>query len=291
MSNHDQLYRYLFENLSVRGELVTVNHTLQQILANHQYPPAVKQLLGELLVTTSLLTATLKFTGEITVQLQGDGPLKLAVIHSNHQQEMRGIARLAGEIPDDSTLATMLGNGIMVITITPTQGERYQGIVALEGDTLTACLEAYFMQSEQLATRLFIRTGAYHDIAAGILLQILPTQDNHSDDLEHLAQLTATISAKELFSLSATEILYRLYHQEVVTLYPPLEVSFYCPCSRERSANALMAIPPEELTALLAQEGHIEIHCDYCGNRYLFNPEHIYQLINPRNPSDEEYLH
>ncbi|WP_016679298.1 Hsp33 family molecular chaperone HslO, partial [Yersinia pestis] len=160
MSNHDQLHRYLFANHAVRGELVSVNETYQQVLANHDYPPAVQKLLGEMLVATSLLTATLKFDGDITVQLQGgDGPLTLAVINGNNRQEMRGVARVKGEISDDSTLQEMVGNGYLVITITPAQGERYQGVVALEGETIAACLENYFMQSEQLPTRLFIRTG------------------------------------------------------------------------------------------------------------------------------------
>jgi molecular chaperone Hsp33 len=120
MSNHDQLHRYLFENYAVRGELVTVSETYQQVLNNHDYPAPVKKLLGELLVATSLLTATLKFDGDITVQLQGDGPLKLAVINGNNRQEMRGVARVQSEIADDSTLHQLIGNGVMVITIAPT---------------------------------------------------------------------------------------------------------------------------------------------------------------------------
>ncbi len=130
MSNHDQLHRYLFENYAVRGELVTVSETYQQILNNHDYPAPVQKLLGELLVATSLLTATLKFDGDITVQLQGDGPLKLAVINGNNRQEMRGVARTQAPIADDSTLHQMIGNGVMVITISPTEGERYQALSA-----------------------------------------------------------------------------------------------------------------------------------------------------------------
>lgn len=159
MPQHDQLHRYLFENFAVRGELVTVSETLQQILENHTYPQPVKNVLAELLVATSLLTATLKFAGDITVQLQGDGPLSLAVINGNNNQQMRGVARMQGDIPEGADLKTLVGNGYPVITITPEEGERYQGVVGLEGDTLAACLEDYFMRSEQLPTRLFIRTG------------------------------------------------------------------------------------------------------------------------------------
>ncbi len=117
MSAQDQLHRYLFENAAVRGELVNVSDTWRETVKNHDYPAPVKTLLGEMLVATSLLTATLKFDGEITVQLQGDGPLSLAVINGNNNQELRGVARIKGDIPDDSTLKSMVGNGYLVITI------------------------------------------------------------------------------------------------------------------------------------------------------------------------------
>lgn len=228
MTQHDQLHRYLFENYAVRGELVTVSETLEQILANHTYPQPVKTVLAELLVATSLLTATLKFAGDITVQLQGDGPLQLAVINGNNQQQLRGVARVQGEIADDADLKTMVGNGYLVITISPEEGERYQGVVGLEGDTLAACLEDYFQRSEQLPTRLIIRTGDHEGqpMAGGMLLQVMPAQDAQTADFEHLATLTETIKAEELFTLPANDVLWRLYHEEEVTVYDPQSVEF-----------------------------------------------------------------
>lgn len=287
MSNHDQLHRYLFENYSVRGELVTVSETYQQILTNHAYPLPVQHLLGELLVATSLLTATLKFDGDITVQLQGDGPLKLAVINGNNRQEMRGVARVVGDIAADSTLHQMLGKGIMVITISPAEGERYQGIVSLDGATLAECLEGYFHQSEQLPTRLFIRTGEAEGkpIASGILLQVLPTQEGNLDEFDHLVQLTATIKNNELFNLPAHEVLYRLYHQEEVTVYEPQTVTFHCTCSRQRCADALMTLPATEISEMLDQDGNIDMHCDYCGNHYLFDAVDIASVYQGNNES------
>lgn len=112
MPQHDQLHRYLFENFAVRGELVTVSETLQQILENHTYPQPVKTVLSELLVATSLLTATLKFAGDITVQLQGDGPLSLAVINGNNNQQMRGVARVQGDVPENADLKTWSATAI-----------------------------------------------------------------------------------------------------------------------------------------------------------------------------------
>ncbi|MCI4031529.1 Hsp33 family molecular chaperone HslO [Dickeya dianthicola] len=290
MPNHDQLHRYLFENHAVRGELVTVSDTFQQMLANHDYPVPVKNLLGEMLVATSLLTATLKFSGDITVQLQGDGPLKLAVINGNHQQQMRGVARLQGDIAADSSLHDMIGNGYLVITITPTEGERYQGVVGLDGDNVAACLENYFQQSEQLPTRLFIRTGEHNDrqCAAGMLLQVLPAQHGNREDFDHLTQLTATVKGEELFGLPADEVLYRLYHQENVTLYEPQPVAFRCHCSRERCADALMALSVDEVSDILAQDGQIDMHCDYCGSHYLFSAQDIAEI---RQSNDSPTLH
>lgn len=290
MAQHDQLHRYLFENYAVRGELVTVSGSLQHILENHDYPQPVKMILGELLVATSLLTATLKFAGDITVQLQGDGPMSLAVINGNNRQEMRGVARVQGEVPEDADLKTLIGNGYLVITIAPEEGERYQGVVGLEGDTLAECLEDYFMRSEQLPTRLFIRTGVVDGKAAagGMLLQVLPAQDTQANDFEHLATLTDTIKLEELTTLPANDVLWRLYHEEEVTLYDPQDVVFKCTCSRERCAGALRTLPDEEIDSILAEEGEIDMHCDYCGNHYLFNSMDIAEIRNNASPADPQ---
>ncbi|WP_034460299.1 Hsp33 family molecular chaperone HslO [Buttiauxella noackiae] len=290
MAQHDQLHRYLFENFAVRGELVTVSDTWQQIMQNHDYPAPVKTILGELLVATSLLTATLKFDGDITVQLQGDGPMTLAVINGNNNQQMRGVARFKGHIPADADLKTLVGNGYLVITITPAQGERYQGVVGLEGDTLAACLEDYFLRSEQLPTRLFIRTGDVEGrpAAGGMLLQVLPAQDAQADDFNHLAALTETIKAEELLTLPANDVLWRLYHEEEVTLYDPQNVEFKCTCSRERCADALRTLPDEEVNSIIAEEGEIDMNCDYCGNHYVFNAMDIAEIRNNASPADPQ---
>lgn len=290
MSQQDQMHRYLFENHAVRGELVTVSQTWQEIIEGHDYPQPVQQVLGELLVATSLLTATLKFDGDITVQLQGDGPLNMAVINGNNLQEMRGVARMQGEIADGSSLKEMVGNGYLVITISPKEGERYQGVVGLEGDTLAACLEDYFMRSEQLPTRLFIRTGEAESQAgaAGILLQVLPAQDASLDEFNHLATLTETIKTEELLGLPANDVLWRLYHQEEVTLFEPQNVSFKCTCSRERCGDVLRTLPDEEVDQILQEDGNIDMHCDYCGNHYVYDAVDIAAIRNDSATGDQQ---
>ncbi|WP_368226822.1 Hsp33 family molecular chaperone HslO [Aeromonas sp. R1-1] len=294
MSNQDLLYRYLFEEYEVRGELVQLDHTYRHVVEAQNYPVQVQKLLGELLVATSLLTATLKFEGSITVQLQGDGPVRLAVINGDNNQQLRGVARYEGELPSDGKLQSLIGNGQLIITITPEQGERYQGIIALDADTLAGCLEHYFARSEQLATKLWIRTG-YHEgapRAAGIMLQELPAQsEDHSNDFDHLTQLTSTIKDEELFGLQAEEILYRLYHQDKVRVFDPQAVEFRCTCSRERCEGALLQIEKEEVMEMVQELGKIDMHCDYCCAQYQFNGIDVETLFSRAPGNDANQLH
>lgn len=279
--DNDKLYRYLFQNRAVRGEWIRLNQTFNDTLNTHQYPKAVQNLLGEMMVATSLLTATLKFNGNITVQIQGDGALKLALVNGSDKQQIRALARLNGEINDEMTLQQMVGNGVLVITIAPTEGERYQGVIALDKPTVTECLEDYFVRSEQLQTQLVIRTGEFDGqaIAAGMLLQIMPDGSGSPQDFEHLATLTATLKDEEIFGLTAEELLYRLYHEETVEIYAPQEVQFHCGCSAERSGAALMLVPDDEIAEMLAEhKGSIDIQCECCGTHYFFNQESIQKL-------------
>lgn len=274
------LNRYLFEDLSVRGELVQLDEAYQRIISSKEYPAALQKLLGELLVSTTLLTATLKFEGSITIQLQGDGPVSLAVINGDHDQKIRGVARWEGDIADDATLHEMMGKGYLVITIEPKKGERYQGVVGLEGETLADVIEGYFANSEQLKTRLWIRTGEHEGKkhAAGMMIQVIPDGTGTPEDFEHLEQLTATVKNEELFTLPANELLYRLYNQDSVRLYEPQPVEFHCGCSRERSGAAIITVDKTEIYDILAEEGTISLHCDYCGTSYTFDEPEITEL-------------
>ena len=278
MPVHDQLHRFIFNNAEVRGELVNVSQTLQDILRGHDYPQPVQALLGELLVATSLMTATLKFEGDITVQLQGDGPLSMAVVNGNNHQQLRGVARMRGDITDGATLKEMAGNGYLIITITPAKGERYQGVVGLEGETIAECLEDYFARSEQLLTRLIIRQDAQG--AGGILLQVLPSHGAGNEEFEHLVTLADTIKAEELTSLSATDVLWRLYHQEEVSVFDPVTVEFKCTCSRERCGDVLKTVAANEIDEILAEDGKIDMHCDYCGAHYIYDAVDVENIRN-----------
>ena len=279
--DNDKLYRYLFQNRAVRGEWVRLNDTFTETLNTHQYPKAVQNLLGEMLVATSLLTAIMKFEGTITVQIQGDGPLKLAVVNGNEQQQLRALARTQAEISDNATLSEMIGNGVLVISIMPNDGERYQGVIALDKPTIRECLEDYFIRSEQLQTHLVIRTGEYEGkaVAGGLLLQIMPDGTGTPEDFEHLMTLVETVKDEELFGLEAEELLFRLYHEEHVEVYPPQDTKFHCGCSRERSGNAILLLPMEEIDEMLAEKnGVIDMQCECCGTQYFFDKNAIMQF-------------
>ncbi|MBH0022341.1 Hsp33 family molecular chaperone HslO [Pseudoalteromonas sp. SWXJ133] len=278
----DLLHRYLFNELDVRGELVQIESAYNEMIADHNYPDPVKALLGELLVATCLLTATLKFEGEIAVQLQGDGPVKYAVINGDDKQNMRGIARLQSEITG-TTVKELIGQGYMVITITPSKGERYQGIVPLEHDTLSECIESYFEQSEQLKTRLWFATDTTEGSAkaCGLFLQVLPVDKQKSiEDFAHLEALSNTIKDEELLHLDANTVLTRLYHEDNPRVFEPQAIKFKCGCSRDKTITALVNIGQEELLKDVAEKGSVNINCHYCLKEYVFNEQDIKSIFN-----------
>ena len=278
----DLLHRYLFNELDVRGELVQIESAYNEMIADHNYPDPVKALLGELLVATCLLTATLKFEGEIAVQLQGDGPVKYAVINGDDKQNMRGIARLQSEIAG-TTVKELIGQGYMVITITPEKGERYQGIVPLEHDTLSECIESYFEQSEQLKTRLWFATDTTEGSAkaCGLFLQVLPVDKQKSiEDFAHLEALSNTIKDEELLHLDANTVLTRLYHEDNPRVFEPQAIKFKCGCSRDKTITALVNIGQEELLKDVTEKGSVNINCHYCLKEYVFNEQDIKSIFN-----------
>tara|TARA_R110002124_G_scaffold134049_3_gene296676 strand:+ start:346 stop:1203 length:858 start_codon:yes stop_codon:yes gene_type:complete len=278
----DILNRYLFDNLHARGELVNLSQTFQEIVAPHNYPSGVKNLLGELVAATCLLTATLKFEGEIAVQLQGDGPIGYMAVNGNNLQEMRGIARMTSET-NATVLKDLIGKGNMVITIRPKNGEPYQGVVALEEETLAQCLAHYFEVSEQIPTKIWLFTDESTSQIAGTLIQLLPDAGDKAQqqaDFEHLCQLTNTIKSDEIFSVDSQELLYRLYHQEEVRLFEPQAISYKCSCSEEKCLNAISQIEPSELDNIIVEQGSVSMTCDYCLTTYQFMRPQLEQFIN-----------
>ncbi|WP_286787087.1 MULTISPECIES: Hsp33 family molecular chaperone HslO [unclassified Pseudomonas] len=284
MTPFDYTQRFLFENTDVRGELALLERSYVEVLAKHPYPEPVAQLLGEMLAAAALLCGTLKFDGLLVLQARSSGAIPLLMVECSSAREVRGIARYnADDIAPDATLKDLMPEGILAITVDPTNGQRYQGIVPLEGQTLAECLSGYFATSEQLPTRFWLNADGRR--ARGLLLQQLPA-DKHKDkesrdaSWEHLTTLGNTLTAEELLGLPNETVLHRLYHEETVRVFDPQIVEFHCGCSRERSANALVSVGQEDVELLLQEQGgQIEIDCQFCNQRYLFDAADVAQIF------------
>lgn len=292
MSNQqtDQIHRFVLENCNIRGELVTLQHSYAQATDHQQLAMEHKTLLGQFLVSASLLAETLKFTGILTVQARGDGPLPLIMAEATDARTLRGIAKPKPEMARlPSTLAEAVGNGVLTLTVDPKQGQRYQGIVPLEKESLAECLTDYFAQSEQLPTRLWLFADS--DRAAGLLLQALPNTGGstdqkqvHADAWETAEALAQTITADELLNLDPGEVLTRLFNEFDVRLFGPHPVGFACSCSAERSLNALSALGRDDAHALLAERDIIDVDCEFCGAKYQFGQADLDALFGAAGP-------
>ncbi|SEL07667.1 Hsp33 family molecular chaperone HslO [Halomonas daqiaonensis] len=279
----DQIQRFLFDDTNVRGELVTLERAYGEVLERHDYPPAVNHLLGELLAAVALLTDTVKLDGTLSIEVRGQGALALLMAESNPGGELRAIARLAEDaaIPGaDTSFRDLVGEGKIMITLDPTDGHRYQGIVALEHDSLAGCLAAYFAQSEQLPTRLWLAADGRR--AGGLLLQRLPDESRHQDvdAWDRTVHLADTVKDEELLGLEPLEVLRRLYHEETVRVFDPKALRFGCTCSRERIASALMTLGEQELREVLVEQGGIDTQCHFCHTRYHFTVAEVEAMLD-----------
>lgn len=298
MSTHkfDQLHRFIFGEAHIRGELVQLNESLKTLLEAQKYPACLQHLLGEMMLATSLLTATLKFEGEISLQIQSEGQLKYAVVTGSHEQQLRGIARWEDNLENESFEELVGKKGMLAITIMPKKGQQYQGIVALNKPSLSECLKEYFEQSEQLATEIVLHTQIDDNnvLAAGLLLQTIPQSDashqQQNEAFEHIGLLTKTITSKEIIELPVAEILHRLYHQEDLRMFDAVDVSFSCTCSRERISQALASISRDELQDILQEKGSISTNCQYCFAEYQFTEDDVKNMFGD-NTHDKGQLH
>ncbi|MDE2090649.1 MAG: Hsp33 family molecular chaperone HslO [Gammaproteobacteria bacterium] len=289
MPENDSLRRFIFEKLPVQGRHVHLDASWRAVLERQEYPSPVRALLGEAMAAMTLLSATLKFDGVITLQLRGNGPVHLLVVQCTSRLSLRGLARWHGELPD-SNFQQLLGDGRLAITIEPANGERYQGIVPLEGETLAACLECYFQRSEQLPTRLWLT--ADKESAAGMLLQVIPERERNLDAWQHVTVLAETITSKELETLPAQELLQRLYHEEDVMLFEATPVAFRCQCSRERIETTLRSLGADEMHSILREQGKVHVDCEFCGRRYEFDEVDIAALLStPQSMPVSEVRH
>ena len=284
----DLRQRFYIEDCPVRGEVVHLEQTLQTILAQRDYMPAVQSLLGEMLSATALLASTLKIRGRISLQIQANGTFKWAMAECNHLGELRASADYEEDprffqAENSSTVLKSLVNPVLFINIEPEFGERYQGIVALEQDSLAGCLMQYYDLSAQIPTKIVLASSA--ERAGGLLIQLLPRnseeeQQRVDEDLwPRLTLLTETLKPQELTDLTASEILYRLYNEEDVRLLEVEQLKFGCTCSKERCATALEQIGIDAVRETLEFQNPITMDCQFCSTRYSFTAEEALGLF------------
>mgnify|MGYP000361914873 CR=1 FL=1 len=283
MKEQDCLRRFLFEELGVRGEWVRLNASWQKSKQHQQLNAVVQEQLGQILAASVLLSATIKYQGSIILQAQGSGDLKTLVAQATHDRKIRGLARNNAEVADGS-LNEMMGEGQLVITVEPEQGEPYQGITSLKGNELADVITNYFLQSEQLETRVWL--FANESYAAGLFIQELPAQDNYQADWERIVTLANTVTKEEMLSLDCEEMLYRLFNEEKVRLFTEEPVVFECTCSRQKVEKTLFSLGRKELETILQERNNIEVNCEFCGGKQIFDKIDVENILSadPVNP-------
>ena len=304
-----ELHKFLFEGLPVRGMLVRLTDDWREVLRRREtlgaFPPAVRELLGQMSAAGVLMQSNIKFDGALVMQIQGDGPVKLAVVEAQPDLRFRATAKVVGEVPADAQLAAMVnvnGQGRCAITLDPADKQpgqqAYQGVVALHGDQreplqrVSEVLEHYMLQSEQLDTKLIL--AANDDMAAGLLIQRLPVEgegnlgSRNEDEIgineafNRISHLAATLTKEELLTLDADTILRRLFWEERVLRFEPLHPRFACSCSRERVGAMLKSLGREEIDSILAERGtNVEVGCEFCGLQYHFDRVDVGGLFTP----------
>jgi molecular chaperone Hsp33 len=306
-----ELHKFIFEGMPVRGMLVRLTDAWQDILtrraANTQtgpYPAPVRQLLGEMAAAGVLMQGNIKFNGALILQIFGDGPVKVGVVEVQPDFSLRATCTQVGEVAEGATLSQMVNlhnQGRCAITLDPKDrmpGQQpYQGVVPLFGDqgekleNLSEVLEHYMLQSEQLDTVLVL--AADDKVASGLLIQRLPVEGEgnlagksdsvareavlgESEDFSRIAILAKSLKREELLTLDAETILHRLFWEEPLARFEPLlgeaGPRFACSCSRERVGQMIRSLGTTEVESILAEQGQVEVGCDFCGAQYRFDP-------------------
>lgn len=251
------------------------------MLDRRDYPQPLRQLLGELMAASALLAATVKFEGSLVMQMQGEGPVKLVVVECTQEHTMRATAKWDGEV-HTAPLSELLGEGRFVITIVPGEGKQtYQGIVALDGDTVAEVLAHCMANSEQLDTRFWLAVDEHR--AAGMLLQKMPesaARHVRGDEAwERALALSDTLTPAELLELPAENVVRRLFHLDLVRAFEATPVSFRCGCSRGKVSGMVRMLGMNEVRSIVTERGAIEVSCEFCNRRYEFDTVDAEQLF------------
>lgn len=284
----DTLVPFMLEGGQVRGRIVRLGNVAEKVLGQYEYPPAVASMLGELLLSAAMLSANLKHEGIFTLQVRGHGVVPLVVVDAVHGGALRGFADVpeaayaAIDALENPTPRALLGEGAyLAITFDPGEGgERYQGIVALEGDSIADALMAYFSHSQQLAVGIQLCVSPPPDYrAAGLMIERMPdVGDSETADeaWRYATAIAATVSAEELLApmLNIQDFLYRLFHEVGVWVYDPHTLTTGCRCSRARILGILTGMSALDRADMVV-DGQVSVHCQFCNTFEYFTPEEL----------------
>jgi molecular chaperone Hsp33 len=282
----DQLHTLLFNGGSARGQYVQLEQSWQRVLENHPYPPAVARMLGELVAASVLLSASLKFTGSVVLQIQGDGPVRLVIAECHHNLGIRATVKLRenAHCADDAGFTDLVnqgGKGLFALILDqkerPVGQAPYQGIVPLEGNSVSECLTQYMERSEQLPSRLWLDSNDKN--AGGLLLQRMPNdggyaQSNAQDSdtaWQELCILGDTLRPNELLNTAPEQLLHQLFWEQTHEHLGVRTPQFQCSCSRDKVSRMLQTLGKEEINESLSDNGKVSVSCDYCNQNYTFD--------------------
>ena len=295
----DIIHRFSFSEAPIRGQWVRLEASLASLLATQPYPAVLQTVLAEMLAAVSLMADGIKSRGAVALQARGTGPVTTVLAECRERHLIRGIARWSddtGPLPSTADLGALLGNGQLVVTLLPDRDQQpdapnYQGIVNLGAGDLAASLEQYFVNSEQLPTRLLL--AAADRQVTGLLLQRLPAPaaatvldlEEHEALWQEALLLAGTLQPAELARWPVDELLRKLFGEHTLKLYPGRSLRFACTCSRERAERMLAALPKSEILDLLDERGVLDVTCEICGTRYEYDQIDTRFLYEPDPPT------
>ena len=288
----DEVRRFIVENRPVRGHWVRLEGAWRELRAHRDYPQPVRELLGQAVAASVLLAATLKFRGQLTLQLQGNGAVSLLVAQCTHDYRLRAVARFdeaavaalsAGDASGETFHRLVGTDGRFAVTVEADErSTRYQGIVPLSGDSLADSLEAYFARSEQLPTRVLL--AADGERGGGVLVQKLPqdagTDESQMTEIWNQAQQgIETLSAADLLHSPVEELLGRGFAAQDMRLFRGAPVQFECRCSQGRVTSLLRALGADEVRDVLREQGAVTVTCEFCHRPYRFEEGDVEALF------------
>ena len=271
--------RFLFKDLDIRGQHLSLDDTWQDMIQNRGYGAPVRQLFGELSALAIFLANGIKHKGKLTLQIQGDGIVSLLLVEVTDDLKIRGMVRADGAIKENDSLDKILGEGQIVATLYNAQTDHsFQSIVPRNAQGLIATFEDYFSQSEQLESRLWV--SSTQDSLSAMLLQKMPKADQHdAEGWYRISALSDTITESELISLDAESLLHCLFHEEDLQLFKAEWIDYRCEQNKERFEKIIYDLGEQDARSLLKEHGEIAIHNEICNEHLFFNKDDVDRIF------------